>query len=111
MVEADFSVALDHVDRVREADDPHSLVVRFGPDKPLPLDSEVFLTLRLPATAATIETKGRVAWTWDMKKGTTHLVPGMGIRLVDTEPRQRQQLEAYLSGLAENREAVSAVSS
>jgi len=36
MVEADFSVALDHVDRLGEADDPHSLVVRFGPDKPLP---------------------------------------------------------------------------
>ena len=79
-------------------------------DKPLPLDSEVFLTLRLPEAAATIQTRGRVAWTWDMRKGTTHLVPGMGIRLVDTEPRQRQQLEAYLSGLTETRQGVSAVS-
>ena len=43
MVEADFSVALDHVDRLREADDPHSLVVRFGPDKPLPLDAGIDL--------------------------------------------------------------------
>src|SRR5262245_49623627 len=43
MVEADFSVALDHVDRLGEADDPHSLVVRFGPDKPLPLDAGIDL--------------------------------------------------------------------
>jgi Tfp pilus assembly protein PilZ len=75
----------------------------------LPLDSEVFLTLRLPATSATIETKGRVAWTWDMRKGTAHLIPGMGIRLVDTEPLQRQQLEAYLSQLTKTEERLSAV--
>ena len=31
MVEADVSVTLDPADRAREADDPHSLVVRFGP--------------------------------------------------------------------------------
>jgi homoserine O-acetyltransferase len=43
MVEADFSATLDHVDRLREADDPHSLVVRFGPDKPLPLDAGIDL--------------------------------------------------------------------
>ena len=43
MVEADFSVALDPADRAREADSPHSLVVRFGPDKPLRLDAGVDL--------------------------------------------------------------------
>src|SRR4249920_906089 len=38
MVEADFSVASDAADRAREADIPHSLVVHFGSDDPLPLD-------------------------------------------------------------------------
>ena len=44
MVEADVSVALDRADRAREADHPHSLVVRFGPDKPLRLDAGIDLT-------------------------------------------------------------------
>ncbi|HEY7662794.1 MAG TPA: homoserine O-acetyltransferase [Xanthobacteraceae bacterium] len=43
MVEADLSAPLDQVDRLREADEPHSLVARFGPDKPLPLDAGIDL--------------------------------------------------------------------
>src|SRR5260370_7514220 len=43
MVEADFSVALHPADRAREADNPHSLVVRFGMDKPLSLDAGIEL--------------------------------------------------------------------
>src|SRR5207247_865773 len=43
MAEADFSVALQPADRAREADNPHSLVVRFGMDKPLPLDAGIDL--------------------------------------------------------------------
>jgi homoserine O-acetyltransferase/O-succinyltransferase len=43
MVEADFSVALDPADRRREADNPHSLLVRFGMDKPLRLDAGIDL--------------------------------------------------------------------
>jgi len=42
MVEAD-TVTLDPVDRVREADNPHSPVVRFGTDKPLRLDAGIDL--------------------------------------------------------------------
>jgi homoserine O-acetyltransferase/O-succinyltransferase len=42
MVEAQV-VARDVVDRVRETEDPHSLVVRFGPDRPLRLDAGVDL--------------------------------------------------------------------
>ena len=41
MVEA--SATLDPADRARETDHPHSLVVRFGPDKPLRLDAGVDL--------------------------------------------------------------------
>src|SRR5260370_9103843 len=43
MVEADFSVALHPADRAREADNPHSLVVGFGMDKPLALDAAIEL--------------------------------------------------------------------
>jgi homoserine O-acetyltransferase len=43
MVEADFSVAFDPADRAREADNPHSLVVRFGKDSPLRLDAGIDL--------------------------------------------------------------------
>ena len=42
MVEAD-AVTLDPADRAREADHPHSPVVRFGTDKPLRLDAGVDL--------------------------------------------------------------------
>jgi homoserine O-acetyltransferase len=44
MVEADVSVALDPADRAREADNPHSFVVRFGADKPLRLDAGIELS-------------------------------------------------------------------
>src|SRR6478672_6975361 len=43
MVEADFSVASDPADRAREADIPHSQVVRFGMDRPLRLDAGIDL--------------------------------------------------------------------
>src|SRR6267143_48490 len=43
MVEDEFSVAFDPADRAREADNPHSLVVRFGLDKPLSLDAGIEL--------------------------------------------------------------------
>src|SRR6266511_1493263 len=43
MVEADFSIASDPADRAREADNPHSLVVRFGMDRPLSLDAGIDL--------------------------------------------------------------------
>src|SRR5215211_6862992 len=37
------STTLDPAERAREADNPHSLIVRFGPDKPLRLDAGVDL--------------------------------------------------------------------
>src|SRR6516225_2538039 len=40
---ADIGATLDLADRTREADDPHSPVVRFGLDKPLGLDAGVDL--------------------------------------------------------------------
>ncbi len=38
------AATLDTADRAREADDPHSPVVKFGPDKPLRLDAGVDLS-------------------------------------------------------------------
>src|SRR5215468_12498563 len=43
MTMAEISVALEPADRAREADAPHSPVVRFGADKPLRLDAGVDL--------------------------------------------------------------------
>jgi homoserine O-acetyltransferase len=43
MAEAEVSATLDAADRAREADDPRSLVVKFGLDKPLKLDAGVEL--------------------------------------------------------------------
>src|SRR5829696_9215680 len=37
------STTLDPAERARETDNPHSLIVRFGPDKPLRLDASVEL--------------------------------------------------------------------
>src|SRR3954447_4838979 len=43
MIGADFSIALNPDDRAREADNPRSLVVRFGRDAPLHLDAGIDL--------------------------------------------------------------------
>src|SRR6516164_2947611 len=43
MVEAEFSIVVDPAERAREADYPHSPVVRFGKDQPLRLDAGIDL--------------------------------------------------------------------
>jgi homoserine O-acetyltransferase len=43
MAEANLTIVRDAAARTREADSPRSPVVRFGPDKPLPLDAGVEL--------------------------------------------------------------------
>jgi uncharacterized protein (TIGR02266 family) len=67
---------------------------------PLPLNAEVSLVLRLPTTGATIHAKGRVAWTYDVQKGTSRIVPGSGIRFVEMGPADRATREAYLERLS-----------
>jgi uncharacterized protein (TIGR02266 family) len=69
-------------------------------DAPLPLNSEVSLVLRLPETDECIRATGRVIWNYDMRKGTTRVVPGSGIRFLDMPPSDRATLERYLAGLA-----------
>ena len=50
-------------------------------DKPLPLETEVSLVLRLPEADLCIRAMGRVVWNYDIAKGTSRIVPGSGIRL------------------------------
>jgi len=69
-------------------------------ETPLPLDTEVSLILRLPGSEQCIRATGRVIWNYDMKKGTTRIVPGTGIRFLDLPPSDRATLESFLSGLA-----------
>jgi uncharacterized protein (TIGR02266 family) len=67
---------------------------------PMPLDAEVSLVLRLPGYARPILAKGRVVWNYDVRKGTSRIVPGSGIRFVDIPAGDRAVLEDYLSRLS-----------
>lgn len=65
-------------------------------DIPLPVQSEIQLTFLLPDVNVTIETKGKVVWTYDVKKGTGRIVSGMGIKFMDLAPSLKAQIEDYL---------------
>jgi len=69
-------------------------------EAPMPLHSLVGLTLFLPDWQARIEATGRVVWSYDIAKGTSHLVCGNGIKFVDLAPDDRSLLEDYLDSLA-----------
>jgi type IV pilus assembly protein PilZ len=69
-------------------------------DTPLPLNAEVSLVLRLPTAGTSIHATGRVAWNYDVRKGTSRIVPGSGIRFVEMGPADRATLEAYLERLS-----------
>ena len=68
-------------------------------EQPLPLNAEVSLEIRLPATGGCIRAKGRVVWNYDMARGTSRILPGSGIRFVDMSATDRAALEAYLESL------------
>ena len=68
-------------------------------EKVLPLDSEVDLSFCLPDSQVTIGAKGRVVWTYDIRKDSIHLVEGSGIRFVEMSAEERQLLEDYLKKL------------
>ena len=68
-------------------------------DTPLPLNTEVSLVLRLPGTDRCIRATGLVVWNYDMQKGTSHIVPGSGIRFIGLPPAERATLESYLAAL------------
>jgi uncharacterized protein (TIGR02266 family) len=74
-------------------------------DSPLPLNADVSLVLHLPGTDQCIRATGRVIWNFDMQKGTTHIVPGSGIRFVGMPPSDRAILESYLARLTQTTSA------
>ncbi len=65
----------------------------------LPLDTEVDLSFSLPGSDVTIGAQGRVVWTYDIRKGSCHLVEGSGIRFVGMPAEERHLLEDYLAKL------------
>jgi type IV pilus assembly protein PilZ len=68
-------------------------------DTPLPLYSEIVLTLALPGSERKIAARGKVAWTYDVRKEDGRLVPGMGIKFLDMSPADREAIEECLAQL------------
>jgi type IV pilus assembly protein PilZ len=66
-------------------------------DAPLPVDSELELVLTLAEPMECIKARGRVIWNYDIRKGTTRVIPGMGIKFLDMTPADRCRLAAYLA--------------
>jgi uncharacterized protein (TIGR02266 family) len=69
-------------------------------ERPLPIDAEVQLRFRLPDAGVVIHAAGRVVWNYDIARGTTHLVPGSGIKFVALSRPDREAIERYLARLA-----------
>ncbi len=68
-------------------------------DRPLPLDTEVALVLRLPG-GSPVHATGRVVWNHDLTKDTPHGLGGSGIQFLDIPDADRALLEDYLHILA-----------
>jgi uncharacterized protein (TIGR02266 family) len=66
----------------------------------LPLHSEIDLCFRIPDSQMAIDAKGRVIWTYDMKKDTAQLVSGSGIKFTEMAQEDRTVLEDYLQRLS-----------
>ncbi len=58
------------------------------------------LKLAFPKSDRTIEAVGKVAWTYDIKKGSSRIFPGMGIKFTKMPPKERAFLEEYLQKLS-----------
>jgi len=69
---------------------------------PLPVQSEIRLTFILPEFNVKIEAKGKVVWTYDVKKGTSKVVSGMGIKFTDLSPENKAKIEEYLMKLSQS---------
>ena len=69
--------------------------------EPFPVSSEIDLALELPGAQSTIHAQGRVAWTYDIKKGgPLVIVHGMGIKFTDIKPDEIKALETYIEELS-----------
>jgi uncharacterized protein (TIGR02266 family) len=70
----------------------------------LPLGTELNMVF-WPPDGQTIRALGRVVWTYDVKRGTTTIVPGVGIRFIDISAKDWLLLEKYLADLARSQPA------
>ena len=68
-------------------------------DNPLPVQSELDLVLTLQDDEERIRARGRVIWNYDIRKGTSRIVPGMGIKFVDLSPADSCRLADFLAAL------------
>ena len=71
-------------------------------DHPAPLQTVFRLKFTLPLSAEKIEVTGKVVWTYDIKKGTSLIRPGMGIRFIDLSSDHKARLEAYIENLSKS---------
>ncbi len=68
-------------------------------DKPLPVQSELDLVFTLKEEDARIRARGRVIWNYDIRQGTSRVIPGMGIKFIDMSPDDSRKLVDYLATL------------
>ena len=75
--------------------------------EPFPVSSEIDLVLELPEAQSTIHMQGRVAWTYDIKKGGPLVIlQGMGIKFTDIKPDEIKVLETYIEELSRQTETL-----
>jgi len=65
-------------------------------EQTLPVGTEVNLCLGLPTPGAPILARGRVIWHFDIRKGSSRVVPGMGIKFTDLTADQERQIAEVL---------------
>ena len=65
-------------------------------ENPLPVQTEVQLSLHLPEHDGIIQARGRVVWNYDVPRNSFHVVSGMGIKFIDLTADQRDRLESSL---------------
>lgn len=69
-------------------------------EDPLPIQSQINLTFTLPEVNIKIEAKGKVTWTYDIKRGTSTVISGMGIKFTDLTAKHKALIEDYISKLS-----------
>ncbi len=68
-------------------------------EDPLPVQSELDLVLEFHEGTDSIRARGRVIWNYDIRKGTSRVIRGMGIKFLDLAPDDSRRLADYLATL------------
>jgi len=70
-------------------------------EDPLPIQSRIHLTFTLPDFNIRIEATGKVAWIFDIRKGTTNVIAGMGIMFTDLSEQHKELIEDYIKKISD----------